>query len=519
MQYLQATNTESPDNLTPRLLKLVLNINILAVIVNFTLNFLGSPTLKYLYLIHIAITLIAVIFFNFSQILPIILTLFFIEGQGRIIWGNAGWTKVIFDSLVFLSVFKIFISNKKIYNLKGLPKSLLTLISLHFFWYLFEFSNLESVSYFAVLASSKIYIYPILFFFGLTQLEFDTSKDKFQQDLNFFFFLLGLELALTFYQFYMKDSFILQISPNYQQAMKDATFAGLFYRPFATAFSPGAISSYFFVTVGFLFFKKKSIPGNILKLILIFSLTAAIILCQVRSSLIKIILIVLLIQIGELVFHRFKAKGFSGIILFSIIMIFGGYYITEKSPMKDDASITYVKDRFSTLGDVKAVQSSRLSFSDFLQIASDKIASKPLGLGPGLTGSVGRLSLEQVKESHFLNIDMLWANDNLIISLLIDFGIGAIFYLSILMYIFLYFFQYLTIFYLKKAQAEFKILLVCFSSVIAILIGSWGTVGLTYNPESFIFWFFAALGFSTIGKFKNIALNQPKLHIVTEETV
>jgi hypothetical protein len=67
----------------------------------------------------------------------------------------------------------------------------------------------------------------------------------------------------------------------------------------------------------------------------------------------------------------------------------------------------------------------------------------------------------------------------------------------------------MVIFYAKKNYEPYKILLVCFSITLIILGGNWGAVGLTYNPESFIFWFFTSLGFITISNYKNTASTPP----------
>lgn len=503
MENIQAANLDSEyDAAKSALLKLFINSNLIALIINFSLNFLGHPALKYLYLVHLLITILAILLFNFSHIVPIILTLFFIEGQGRILWGNANWTKIVFDGIVMLSIFKIFISNKKIFNVKEIPRPLIFLIIFHFAWYLLEFSNLDSVSYFAVLAASKVYIYPLLFFLGLTQIDFKISESLFQKNLNFFSALLILELILTFYQYTMKENFILQISPHYQEAMRDFIFAGEKYRPFATTYAAGAISSYFYLTVGFIFLKRKNLVNTILKFTITSALTVAIIFCQVRSALIKIVLTVLLIQIGELVFQRFKFKSLINLTIATIVIIFGAKYLNETNFMPEDSGIENIRSRLYSLGDAQIVQNARLTVPEFIKIATEKIVERPFGLGPGLTGAVGRLSIDQVRESYFLNIGMLWTNDNLFITLLVDFGVGAIFYILLLFYIPLYFIRFMIIFYRDKLPSEYNVLLVSISAIITIIIGNWGAVGLTYNPESFVFWFFAAIGFSTIAKYK-----------------
>jgi hypothetical protein len=517
MNYLQAATVEANDKFKSRLLKLLLFVNFLAVILTFSLNFLGLPILKYHYLIHIFIAIVAIALFDFFQIFPIILTLFFLEGQGRIIWEYENWSRIIFDSLVFIAVIKIFITKKKIVDFDKIPIPLIIIISLHFLWYAVEFSNLYSVSTFATLAATKVYLYPILLFLGLSQIDFNIYQVDFQKNLNFFIFLIVLELTLTFYQFNMKENFLIHISPYYMKAMKDAIFTGKFFRPFGTSYLPGAISAYFWVTVGFLFLKSKSKLGAILRTVLIGATSYAFILCQVRSAFIKFLLIILAIHIGELIYFRFRIKSLAGTILILLILFFGNQYIANDKSPSADVGIDHARNRMLALNDVDKMKSSRLDTDGFVKMATTKLMDYPLGLGPGLTGPAGGMSREALVGNRFINLDMLWSGDNLFVSLIIDFGIGAIFYILMLFYIPSYFMSFLYTYYKNKAYEPFKILLVCFSSILVIIFGNWGAVGITYNPESFAFWFFVALGFSTIAKFKKIQKNS--VHVQTDNVL
>lgn len=502
MNSIQESKIITNDKLKSSLLNFFLIINLLALFVTFGLNFLGSPVLKYHYIIHILITIAAIVLFDFSQILPIILTLYFIEGQGRIIWEYASWSRIIFDALVFLSIIKIFIVKRKIINLQSVPAPYVLLISLHFLWYAVEFSNLYSVSYFAVMAATKLYIYPILFFLGLAQTNFDVYEKNFQKTLNFFILLLLMELALSFFQFSVKETHILKISPYYYKAMTDGVFAGKLYRPFGTTQLPGAISSFLFLTVGFLFLKAESKLGYFFRIILIAASGFTIILCQVRSAFVKFLLVIIIIYLGELIFYRFRAKSFIGLILIFIILLFGNQYVTSNQASTGDESVDYIRDRIGSLAEVNKIKGSRLTTDQFMKIVSLKLSENPLGLGPGLTGPSGSMSKDELVGNRFINAGMTWTSDNILIALVIDFGFGAIFYILVILYIPAYFIRFLVIYFQKKNYKSYKILLVCFSSILAIIIGNWGAIGITYNPESFAFWFFTAIGFSTIAKDK-----------------
>ena len=143
-----------------------------------------------------------------------------------------------------------------------------------------------------------------------------------------------------------------------------------------------------------------------------------------------------------------------------------------------------------------------MSINEFIKIITQKLNDNPFGIGPGLTGPVASVSEDELAGNRFIKKNMTWAFDNLIVSLVIDFGIGAIFYILLLIYIPVYFVRFLFIYYQNKLYESYKILLICFCCITVIIFGNWGAVAITYNPESFIFWFFSAMGFSTISKQK-----------------
>lgn len=494
------TNT-SEAKIFPKKVKFILLFNFIALILTFVLNFMGHPSLKYVYVFHLTIAFTSIMFYEVSDILPIILTIFFLEGQGRILWEYASWSRIAFDILMLLAVLKIFIKQKKIFDFKRTPPILILFISLHFLWYLVEFSNLYSVSTFAVLGAAKLYVYPMLFFFGFSQLNIDVFDKRFQKTITFFILLLVLELALSIYQFNMKESLVLKLSGYYHKAMSDGIFTGLLYRPFGTTQLPGAISAFIFLTAGLLFFKVQSKILVILRIAVIAASAYVLILCQVRSALIKYVMIILLIHFGEMVYYRFKLKGFLNLL--PIILLFlAGLHFLNSFTQKSGVDLNYVKDRISSLADVNKVRGARLNTEEFFKIVSTKLSDNPMGLGPGLTGAAGSLSKDLLIDNPFVNSGMTWTSDNIIIALIIDFGYGAIFYLLMICFIPFFFMRHLVIYFRAKNENGFRTILICFSSILTILVGNWGAIGLTYNPESFVFWLFSAIGFSTIANLK-----------------
>ncbi len=120
-----------------------------------------------------------------------------------------------------------------------------------------------------------------------------------------------------------------------------------------------------------------------------------------------------------------------------------------------------------------------------------------------MTGAASSVNQSEIINNPFIKKEFLWTSDNLIISFALDLGIGGLFLLTLIIFIPIYFVKYLLKMYAHKDEFHYHLLLICTSSALVIILGNWGAVGLTYNPESFIFWMYAAFGFKIIGKYKD----------------
>lgn len=479
------------------------SVNIFLLIINFALNFLGSPALKYVYLIHVIVIVIGLLIYNFEQIFFEIITLMFIEGQGRILWHYQPWSRVAFDIVTFLSLAKVFIQQRKFYNQKVIPSPVIVLIALHFLWYIIQFFNVNAVSVFGVLAASKIYIYPILLFLGISLSDLTPMSKGFKQMLFGFYFIIILEICLNYFHFIVKQQHLLNMSSYYYKSMKDGIFTDNLFRPFATTSLPGVLAIYIFLTVGFLFFMKKNIKGTIFKWIIIALSFFTIITCQVRSALVKFLLIIIFIQLGTMFYKRFSLRSVLPFFVALIILVIGSQNYLNKGVESEDENLNYAIGRASSLTDVSKVKNDRLNLSNFGKIIVDKISKYPLGVGPGMTGAASSVNQAEIINNPFIKKDFLWTSDNLIISFALDLGIGGLFLLTLIVFIPIYFVKYLLKMYAHKDEFHYHMLLICTSSALVIILGNWGAVGLTYNPESFIFWMYAAFGFKIIGKYKD----------------
>jgi hypothetical protein len=473
-------------------------LNLVLILSNFSLNFLGRPELKYVYLVHVVIIFLSIIIFPIEKILPEIITMLFLEGQGRVIWDYQAWARIIFDLILVFAVLKIFIANRKIYSKQVIPKAFVALILCHVLWYMVQIFNINSASIIGAVAAAKIYLFPIFLFFALSQVRLDVKGKDFTFILNFFILVFSLELLLNIFQMQEKQSLVLKISPFYFKAMQNGVFSGNLYRPFATTFIPGGLSTLIYLTVGLLFFKKSSFKYTITRFFIIGLSIVNLVLNQVRSALIKYILILIAIHVGTLIYHRLSTKKLIPYILILSIIAFNLENIIAKLPALNDKNLEYAIARTTALADTSKLTNSRISTNTLGEALYFHLSRYPMGVGPAMTGAASSINEEALAHDPVINSKSLWTHDNLIVSLVIELGYGAIFYIILIGLIPIYFIQKLIKLYRDKKEEKFLTTLICASALAVIIIGNWGAVAITYNPESFIYWFFAAIGFNTL---------------------
>src|SRR5690606_79709 len=140
---------------------------------------------------------------------------------------------------------------------------------------------------------------------------------------------------------------------------------------------------------------------------------------------------------------------------------------------------------------IEGLASQRASFSTFLEAMSDRVSKAPLGLGPGRTGAANSQFISIIKDDPRFDMTFSWTLDNLFISLVIDLGVGMIFYTLLIVglpiqTLFRYFSR------LRSQSPPPTAAIVALICVFANLITSWGAISIPYNPSSFFFWFWLA---------------------------
>lgn len=495
METINNTNAPS-QNFSQNLSKKLTSLFIILFIIHFILNFLGLGILQYFYLVELAVFIAMIFLLDPTDVLPYFFPLLMIEGQGRVLWSYNAVFRLIFDVFLLLIAFRIFYIKKRVIDVKAIPNYVYLLIFFHFVWYGIQLFNPNSVGPVGVLAASKAYIVPFIIFLSFLANDGLSRAQNLVKTRNILLLTLGLESALAVYQFGMGDTFITSLHPYYAGIIGDG-FSGLLYRSFGTTHLPGGYAIYIVLFLPLIFISppKKKIFFFLQLLVVVLALYAMF-LSQVRSAFIKTVLIILVINVGLFLRgeHKFKklvklvAASFVGFIIFNAV----NFNVAGSDDKYKNALI-----RFYSIFDSRTLSQSREGPSLAISHVLKKIEDAPLGLGPGRTGAASGMNKEKIKNDPIFGVAESWSWDNLVISLAIDFGIGMVFYLLIILLLPIKLFNHCIRAFLRNSSI-FPVLLVTSISSLVILIGNWGAIGLPYNPESFCFWFFIALGFKNV---------------------
>lgn len=480
-------------------------INYLFLIVIFGLNFLGTPLISTAIVAYMLFVFFTILFFDLDTSLQVIIAYSFIEGQGRIVLGFSAISKIAFDLIIVVAALRNFVAKRSIKTTNLLPRIMLFLIILHFLWYLVELFNIDSINIFAAIAATKIYVFPFFLLVFFRQNEETFNFENLKQIGYMVFIILLAEAALCVYQFQMQDQFLVAMSPHYKKAMKGDVFTLNMFRPFGTSFLPGAISAYFFLSIGLIFVKKNySKLFLTLTPLLISFLFVIFIVAQVRSATIKFFII--LFGIFVVAFINSKKRVNLGIKMIAagilIIPILSFYlYPKIEGIVNHYINLQAGLKRWEGL-DPSNVTSHRGSFDQIYEIAVTKLREFPLGVGPGMTGATLQLSVDKIKSDPIYTLNTFWNWENFFLSLIIEFGYGFIFYSLYILSVPVVLLSYFRKAFIAKDFTTSRNIGISLVIVCVIIMGNWGAVGLPYNPESFYFWLWTAIGFNSYHLFR-----------------
>ena len=492
---------------TPRsLINLLLS---LTIVVHLISNLFGLPLVKFSYLFFVVFLILQIITSDSKKIIfPFIIFSLF-EGQGRVIWGYSAWARIIFDILMVFIIVKNAIRNKKLLAWGKLPNTLSILFILHFLWFFIELFNPSGAGLLPSFATSKFYIFPILLFFYFLDIPLSSKDVFFQRNvLSFIFVIIALSIIVII-QDSNQEAFMEQMSSHYTNLFeKYKIFQDYAFRPWGTSFVPGGMGTLFFGTVGFiLLFKPKVLvqkPAPVLllhfiKYICLSSMFYCLFIGEVRSATIKFVGIVAFVELWNFFKGGKKFKKIIGLISIVIISMFSSNYLSNSDLLSD---LNYEKEigRWTEL-EKEGVGSQRSGFWKITDAIQQKV-NFPLGFGLGMTTNF--LPAFQARRKMDVQTPMhhYWNMDNLFMFLLLELGIGALFYGGAIIFIFVSSLSKLMYAFKHVEKDVFRDISVAAGTIFFIFIGNWGAVGIPYNPESFFFWFWVAVLYNMISRTK-----------------
>ncbi len=475
--------------------------------VNIFFNFMGSPLVKWVYLAQLVFVLLSVFFGKRENHLWVYILFSFFEGQGRVVWGYGIVFRLIFDIMLGLMVLRDLAKTKKIFDREILPNFLIFGIILHFIWWGLELFNPSGPDLFAAFATSKYYIFPFFLFFLLKSMRYDFSSPVTQRKLQDCVIIVYLLSLLVVVQSFFAGELIESVSSNYVSLFpKYAIFTGYLYRPWGTSFLPGGMSAYFYCFIGlWLLYRpqvlyhqkiKKLAITNFVKYSGIFLMLYASFVSQVRSSTIKLVLIIGFYSIFKFLGSKVKAKRAVSAIFTVVLLSLTIPFFTNLNPLMENNSVLDQSlERWDGVLE-SGVTEHRAGIDVFLRNV-EKNVQFPFGFGLGMTQSF--LPNYEARRKQHVEVSpyAFWHLDNLIMFLFLELGLGAIFYLFILMAIIVSLFSRLFTLYRWQSMTAFGVVAASCASAFVFIISNWGGVLLPYNPDSFYFWMWVALGFST----------------------
>lgn len=482
----------------PGIIQSMRKIFFLLLVVHFIFNFAVLPGLNIVYALEVGIVFFHLLQRGWKESALLIISLFFIEGQGRILWEYQPFFRLLFDILLIVAFLRKAIRSKRIFPTDLLPNYMLLLIILHFFWYAVQLFNTDSVGFVGVLAAAKIYIVPFFVFF-LFLMEPINNRQRLEKIQKLVIFMLLAQSALAIFQMVNKEQVLLDLNPYYSQPLHGDKFTGKFFRPFGTGFNPGGFSVYYYLTIGLIFLVPSKRWVNALKVLTVIAGSAALFISQVRSAMVKFLLIFAATQfiIWVSAHKKFKASVKYVFVVFTILF-FSAPYLSSLDYVELDLQNSL--DRFSSLSRIETLESNRIGFDKFFRVLSDKLDENPIGLGPGRTGAANTFSMREILKDPIYGRFSSWAYDNLWVSLAIDLGWGAIFYILIVSLFPLKLLFYAIFSRNQLDPTTFRIIMISSVTLFVILLGNWGAVALPYNPESFMFWLWVSIGWSEYNK-------------------
>tara|TARA_Y100000780_G_C13696051_1_gene422881 strand:+ start:92935 stop:94461 length:1527 start_codon:yes stop_codon:yes gene_type:complete len=476
---------------------------------NIGANFLGSPMVKYIYLVQlICMALLCVTEEINTMIWPFIIFSLF-EGQGRVVWGYHPLFRLIFDILLVLLITRAIIIKRSFFSKEITPNMVRLFFILHLFWFGLELFNPNGAGFLASLATAKFYLFPLLLFFLFLNFPVDIHSDHAQKHIFKFTLILGLLAGVTIVQDMYNEEFMYGISQNYKSLFPSySRFTGPTFRPWGTTFVPGGMGLFYFLSCGLLLlFNPKRIssyfPKQIFAKAILFIGISVILFSsfigQVRSATLKLVGVFVFYQLFKFYGSKFKAKWLTSALFILLgVGIFSNS--TLQSSLPDELNIERALSRWEGMTESNLTD-HRAGLNEILHNLEKRV-ELPFGYGLGMTQNF--LPAFAARRAQYIDRPSwyFWSMDNLYAFLILELGVGALFYIGLIFSLNATLFSMMISLIKKQAYKEFKIVSLSFTMVLIITLFAWGSVSIPFNPVSFFFWFWSALGVSEYFKYR-----------------
>jgi hypothetical protein len=413
-----------------------------------------------------------------------------LEGFLKVVSGYHPVIHIGADILVIFLTFKMIIS-----AFIGHDKSIqftppfAFLFFLHFIWVGISLFNPYGLGLLPSLAGAKVYVTMfLLYFFGFNYTKSLKDADDF---LKPFIIVVLLHTIFGIYQGLAGEQSVLSLHPGYAQQL--AKFKDTAFRPFGLTNLPGGPAvflAFMFPLVLYVIFTTQS---WLMRIILSVFLPAGVflfLLCQVRASLIKMIIASVMFLLG-LIFYSSQSQRKLRFVLVSITIITGFmlYFLPQAVNIYMDQDEMNVRaiERSLTIFDAETVAQARRSvwprFVAYLQRV-------PLGAGFSRVGGAAAKFTSERQEDVFFDEYYFFA-DNFWVASLIEVGIPGMLLLTLI--ISCLWWRGWKIFRVLEAFKPKMLSLSIFSAMTAMMIGLYASEGILANPDACFFWFFSGV--------------------------
>lgn len=449
---------------------------------------LQELTLRSAMFVALACSAMGIFLLSYERAMQLFFVYLGIEGFAKIMTGYNPVVHIGADLLVAALTARFVLSGILRGRLltRRLPP-LTALFVLHACWFLIATANPFALSLVASLAAAKMYItMPLLFFFGY---YLSTSQRRIDGFIIPWLVVCLLQSSTSLYQAALGPRSVLGLHPLY--AVQLNRFKGYAFRPFGLTSQPGGPAIYVYLVsplLLYLFVRSRSTLLRLSLLILLGGSTLTLILCQVRSALLKG-----MVGLGAFLGTHYRAmaresrssrRAVLGFVVIAGLLLAVAIPTLIRQMSQGSADTQMAVERSMTLFDLSKSGSARSGAMErFLAYA----AQAPLGAGLSRTGAAAGKFGEQIEANPFFRQGFF--SDNFWVATVVDLGIPGTVLLTVLVLSILFLGARNCLRIQDPGLRVVNGALLC--GLASVVLGFYGAEAILYNPEAAFFWFFS----------------------------